>query len=113
MAVSIALHDGVTLGVPKAAATRSAPKIRNVRLKAITSPVLKREAWFQRGTCQCRCPPALILAIATALPSVPTAVALAHFSTLVLELACATQTTAVAIALRLLDEPGLWLGCCS
>ena len=49
MAVSIALHDGVTLGVPKAAATRSAPKIRNVRLKAITSPVLKRGGVVSKG----------------------------------------------------------------
>src|SRR5262245_12866593 len=66
---------------------------------------------FRKGTRQCRCPTSMILApaVATALPSVPGAIALAHFATLVFELACATQATAVAIALRLLNEPGLRL----
>jgi len=35
-------HDVITLGVPKAAATRSAPRIRTFRFKVITWSVLKR-----------------------------------------------------------------------
>jgi hypothetical protein len=37
MAVNLVpIHDVITLGVPKAAATRSAPKMQTVRLKVIT-----------------------------------------------------------------------------
>jgi len=56
-------------------------------------------------------PSALILATA-ALPSVPSTIAFPRFATLVLELTGATQPTAVAIALRLLNESGLRLRCC-
>ena len=51
-------------------------------------------------------------AVVAALSTVPRTIALSDFPTLVLELACATQATAVAVALRLLNEPGLRLGFC-
>jgi hypothetical protein len=65
-----------------------------------------------KGHLPCRCPPILLLATA-ALLSVPSTIAFTRFATLVFELAAATQATAIAIALRLLNESGLRLRCCS
>src|SRR5215467_15654012 len=49
--------------------------------------------------------------IAATLAPVSGTIPFAYFTTLVLELARAAQTTAVAVTLRLLNDTGLSLGC--